>query len=241
MDETGRKRIVSKNVAVSLGIICILLVALIAYFTVTGISATSNYNNLQKKNEQLQVWLDGNESLVNQTQSENGILADHIANQNNMISQLETNITDLQSQIATANETVTPGYSIQYFSIYINYSYSNGNVVVNCGGYSRLSILISALANASIGTGNNATIVLVRIDWTASPGIVNFSSSEYLGFNQYNFTLSNGINSMHNPTPPYTTDVKAPYCTLAFAVVTPANVPPDFYVSFSGAIYLRNE
>jgi hypothetical protein len=47
MNETKPKKIVSRNIAVSLGIICIILIALIAYFTVTGISAQNNYNNLQ--------------------------------------------------------------------------------------------------------------------------------------------------------------------------------------------------
>jgi predicted PurR-regulated permease PerM len=50
---------VSRNVAVALGIVCIILVALIAYFTVTGISAQNSYNNLQNQNKQLQTWLDG--------------------------------------------------------------------------------------------------------------------------------------------------------------------------------------
>lgn len=64
MNETRPKKMASLNVAVALGIICILLIAIIAYFTVTGISAQNSYNNLQNQNKQLQTWLFGNESLL---------------------------------------------------------------------------------------------------------------------------------------------------------------------------------
>ena len=79
MYETKPKKMVSRNVAIALGVICIVLVALIAYFTVTGISAQNSYNNLQNQ----------------------------IANQNETISQLESNITNLQNQIAIDNATIT--------------------------------------------------------------------------------------------------------------------------------------
>jgi hypothetical protein len=48
------KKVVSRNVAIGLGIICIILIALIAYFTVAGISAQNSYDNLQDQNKQLQ-------------------------------------------------------------------------------------------------------------------------------------------------------------------------------------------
>ena len=50
----SEKKMVSRNVAMALGIICIILIALIAYFTVSGISAQNSYNNLQNQNNQLQ-------------------------------------------------------------------------------------------------------------------------------------------------------------------------------------------
>jgi len=52
--EPKPKKMVRRSVAVALGIVCILLIALIAYFTVTGISAQNSYNNLQNQNKQLQ-------------------------------------------------------------------------------------------------------------------------------------------------------------------------------------------
>ncbi len=69
MNETKPKKMVSRNVAIALGSICIVLVAPIAYFTVTGISATNSYNNLKDQNKQLQTWLNGNETMLNQTQT----------------------------------------------------------------------------------------------------------------------------------------------------------------------------
>jgi archaellum component FlaF (FlaF/FlaG flagellin family) len=65
------KKVVSRNVAIAIGIICIILIALIAYFTITGISAQNSYNNLQNENKQLQTWLNGNETLLSQTQANN--------------------------------------------------------------------------------------------------------------------------------------------------------------------------
>jgi cell division protein FtsB len=71
MGETRPMKMVSRNVAIVLGLICIILIASIAYFTVTSISAKNSYDNLQNQNRQLQTWLDGNETLLNQTQDNN--------------------------------------------------------------------------------------------------------------------------------------------------------------------------
>jgi hypothetical protein len=74
------KKIVSKSVAMALGIICIILIALTAYFTVTGISARDSYNNLQNQKKQLQTWLDGNETLLSQIQVNNTNLQNQVNN-----------------------------------------------------------------------------------------------------------------------------------------------------------------
>jgi|SRR5271157_751425 len=58
----SEKKMVRRSVALALGIICILLIAFIAYFSITGISAQNSYNNLQNQNKQLQTWLNGNET-----------------------------------------------------------------------------------------------------------------------------------------------------------------------------------
>jgi len=54
MGEIKPKKTVSRNVAVALGIVCILLIAIIAYFSVTGNSAQNSYNNLQNSYNNLQ-------------------------------------------------------------------------------------------------------------------------------------------------------------------------------------------
>jgi cell division protein FtsB len=76
----SEKKMVGRNVAMALGIVCIILMALIAYFTVTGISAQNSYNNLQDQNKQLQTWLDENETLLTQTQANNTNLQDQMDN-----------------------------------------------------------------------------------------------------------------------------------------------------------------
>jgi cell division protein FtsL len=68
---TKPKKMVSRKVAFALGLVCIILIAFIAYFTI-------DRSNLAKQ----------------------------IAEQNSTISQLESNITDLQNQIAIANATI---------------------------------------------------------------------------------------------------------------------------------------
>jgi DNA-binding transcriptional ArsR family regulator len=68
VNETKPKKVVGRSVAIALGIICILLIAFVAYFSITDISAQNNYSNLQNQNKQLQKWLDGNLTLLNQTQ-----------------------------------------------------------------------------------------------------------------------------------------------------------------------------
>ncbi len=113
---------VKRSVAVALGIICILLIAVIAYFSITGISAQNSYNNLQNQNNQLQAWLDGNETLLNQTETwlDNNItyynsqissLNSQIANLTNQEHQLQTwlngNITSYISQITSLNSQIT--------------------------------------------------------------------------------------------------------------------------------------
>lgn len=104
---TKPKKMVNRKLAFALGLVCIVLIAFIAYFTVTGISAQNSYTNLQNQNKQLRAWLDGNETLLNQIQADNADLTRQIAEQDNTISQLESNTTDLQNQIAIANATIT--------------------------------------------------------------------------------------------------------------------------------------
>jgi|GEM_PF-922105 len=101
------KKMVSRSVTIALGIICIVLIALIAYFTVTGISAQNSYNNLKNQNNQLQTWLNGNETLLTQTKT-----------------WLTGNITLLNAQI-TQLQTWLSGNISAYNSYVSDHSYTN--------------------------------------------------------------------------------------------------------------------
>ena len=116
--KTKPKRLEGRSVAIALGIICILLIAFIAYFSITGISAQNSYNNLQNQNKQLQTYLDenttslnqtqkwlvGNETLVNQTQANNTILQNQINSLSSKITSLQKQVNDLTVMLDTGSD-----------------------------------------------------------------------------------------------------------------------------------------
>jgi hypothetical protein len=69
--EITPKKMARRSVAVALGIACILLVALVGYLSPSMISTQNSYNDIQNQNQQLLSWLDGNLTLLNQTQDNN--------------------------------------------------------------------------------------------------------------------------------------------------------------------------
>jgi cell division protein FtsL len=90
------EKMVKRSVAVALGMICIILIAIIAYFTITGISAQNSYNDLQNQVNNLQSWLSGNKTYYqNQILSQNSI----ISSQNATIRGLQGQVTNLQNQV----------------------------------------------------------------------------------------------------------------------------------------------
>ena len=101
--ETKPKKMVSRNVALALGIICIVLIALIAIFTVTGISAQNSYNNLQNQNKRLQTWLTENVSQNENLQNQNSQLQTWL---NGNITSLQSQINNLTSIVNLVNSTV---------------------------------------------------------------------------------------------------------------------------------------
>jgi len=164
MNETKPKKMVSRNVAIALGIICIVLVALIAYFTVTGISATNSYDNLQNQNRQLQdqigqlrTWLNGNETLLNQTQTwldENGTL----------LNQTQANIISLQNQVSSLNSQISQlASNITYYNSQIS-NLENQIRALEAPSYPLNSMWVSPCTidyntnNASVGTLFNITV-----------------------------------------------------------------------------------
>jgi hypothetical protein len=121
----SEKKVVRRTVALALGVICILLIAglggAIAYYDSEYKSLNSQNTNLQATNDQLQTWLNGNKTLLNQTQTwfDNNItyynsqissLDSQIINLTNEKNQLQTwlngNIPSLEAQISTLNATI---------------------------------------------------------------------------------------------------------------------------------------
>ncbi|MGD0160185.1 MAG: hypothetical protein ABSB89_07800 [Candidatus Bathyarchaeia archaeon] len=149
-------KMVSRKVVYSLGLACIVLTALVAYFAVTSISQDS-YTNLQNQNKQLQTWLSGNETLLNLTQADNANLAEQIANQNNTISQLESNIASLENQIANDNATITSLENSITPSVWIA-SVSKFEVWSSTYLYFDFTVNVT---NNGTDTVNNITVVIV--------------------------------------------------------------------------------
>jgi len=150
VSETKPKKLVSRNVAVALGIICIILVALIAYFTVVGISAQNSYNNLQNQNNQLQnivnlanstVWV--NDQTVSQpagglgvsytTWSESASYAGYVS-------------------IDVLSSTTSKTFANVVYSAYgVNY---NDQVNIGTSGTAYFPVLPSSTLTVEVGNGN---------------------------------------------------------------------------------------
>ena len=128
VSETKERKVVGRRVALALGIICIILIALVAFFTVTGISAQNSYNNLQNQDKQLQTWLNGNETILNETQTwlNTNITAyeTQIASLHAMITQLQTwlnsNVTAYQNEVSLYNNEVNQCDSLSSENINLN-------------------------------------------------------------------------------------------------------------------------
>src|SRR5271157_4380176 len=176
MDGTKERKMVSRNVAIALGIICIVLVALIGYFTVTGISAQNSYNNLQNQINQLQAWLDGN-----------------ITNYETAINSLNSNIASLQNQINSDSTTINSltsqnsNLQSQYTSLQANYSQlmqeyqvalaeipSDKGITIDAVNYTAGQD-ITGVAVRNLGV-NATTVVSLKLYWTTE-GVLASSAS----------------------------------------------------------------
>jgi cell division protein FtsB len=177
----SEKKVVGRSVAIALGLVCILLIALIAYFTVTGISAQNSYNNLKDQNKQLQTWLDGNETLLNQTQANNT----NLQNQVNSLTApklIEMNLTstDLGALInfSSLNSSIYPlsWLNVKGFSCNVGKSTAY-NCTIHVVAYSNSSVAIDT--NIILGTMSSYSLVYVDdslpyyifplTNWTITP------------------------------------------------------------------------
>jgi len=204
MNETKPKKMVSRNVAVALGIICIVLIAIIAYFTVTGISAQNSYNNLQNQNSQLQTWLDGNETLLNQTQTWlNGnvtSLQNQVSNLTNTVGELNTRAQQPESQLVWCGDWQ------------INES-SNGGILywpsnagwINVGNYETMTVIM----NFSNVQWQGALYLTANAYWSSYPNPTDgiFGCQEDVLTSTLYQINSAGVNSISTDCYP----IKEPY------------------------------
>jgi cell division protein FtsB len=162
--ETKPRKVVGRSVTIALGIICILLIAFIAYFSVTGISAQNSYDKLQNQNKQLQTWVDGNETLLMQTQANN-------TNLQNQIDSLNSSITNLQNQVNDLNATVNLAKSTSWG----NYTLDSGAISWTANTYANFAGYVSFVASSS-----SAFNVSVELSYALSNGI-NYDRTAYVG------------------------------------------------------------
>jgi cell division protein FtsB len=176
--ETKPKKVVGRSVAIALGIICILLIAFIAYFSITGISAQNSYNNLQNQNKQLQKWVDGNETLLNQTQAKN-------TNLQNQIDSLNSNVTNLQNQMnnfhigSTENSTIWVNNEIVHIGESV-YDAEAGENFTSIGVVRAIYVPSAGYVSVRVSSDNNSTFVVLGV-----PSAFNGINSTYISFPTY--------------------------------------------------------
>jgi hypothetical protein len=114
--ETTPKRVVRRSVAMALAMMCIVLVAgtggAIIYYTSaandkdkTISSQNSQISSLGNQKNQLQTWLDGNETLLNQTQANNTYLQEQIDSLNSTVTNLQNQVNNFEIG-STDNSTI---------------------------------------------------------------------------------------------------------------------------------------
>jgi len=209
----SEKKMVSGNVAIALGIICIVLIVLIAYFSVTGISAQNSYNNLQSENRQLQTWLIGNETLLSQTQANNTNLQNQVASQNATITSLNSTVESQNATITSLEENVTELQSIlnslqsastsasTYFAI------SGQGAFYNPSGSNTSMVLITQLGfyfTPIYGPADNLEMFIqgyydpASVGWThVAKGNTTFSGDIFLPYAIPSFKQSDGTYTLN--------------------------------------------
>jgi cell division protein FtsL len=199
-NETKPKKMVRRSVAVALGIICIVLVAglvgVFAYYmpmisdkdnTISSLNlkisqSNTNNTNLQDQIDQLQAWLDGNETLLSQTQTW----------LNGNITSYETQINLLNSQIAILqNQNQHLQSTIASLNIEIN---SLDAEIVNLGVPTPPSFWVEPHSlffeptNASVGTLFNVTVWSACLDFTFAWAVELGFNSSFLQVLNYGYT-----------------------------------------------------
>ena len=140
-------------------------------------------------------------------------------------------------------------YGLYYGTINVSYTggYS-GNIVVFCGGYSRLSLLMRPTAVSMFGGsagGDAMALSLLYIYWAET----DLSAGNPL---PYSRETVNGAFNITVPStkwwfPPfcigssYMTEIKSTYANLVFVSNWTTIMPASWYVTLDCCVYLRNE
>lgn len=125
-EQPSGKKVVGRNVAIALGIVCIILIAglggAMAYYTMVVNDKNATYDSYASShthtnsdfntlNSTYQTWLDGNKTLLQTAITERDQLQTwlngNITNYESRISSLNTQITNLQNQIASLNSQIS--------------------------------------------------------------------------------------------------------------------------------------
>jgi len=240
----NERKVVSRDIAVAIGILCIVLVAALGVgFTYFSTIVRDNNNTVSNLNSEVS------------TQSNTiSALNSQITEQNNQISALNASLTDLKSIAANLQSQIgnmsSQTYSLQVYTVNVTWYPQYGNQspmievpqtsdrYINVQGFSQMTLLVG-VENMSEGS-YTISIQLVRVSWYTSdfppPNSVGWLADDYL--ESYNGTVNRyptnwqiiAANSMPIET-------KAPYAGLLFscgATTAPGWAILDFY------IYLRN-
>jgi hypothetical protein len=179
VEKKVEKKVVSRTVAIALGVVCIILVAglggAIAYYTTTINGKDNTITTITNQKNQLQTYLNGNETLLNQTQR---WLLSNITAYDNYVN--DHSYTDEQYQfLQTQYNILQFQYSnyVDYHS-YFNEQYQNLTNIVN------LANSTTWVNNQTVSQGANS-----YTDWTPA-----FSAS-YAGYVSVNVLSSTTTNT----------------------------------------------
>jgi len=249
----SERKMVSKNIGIVIGLICIVLVAgLVGVFAYYSMIVRNNNNTISNLNSEVS---DQNNTI--------SALNSQITEQNNQISELNASLTymksiaaNLQSQIANMSAQIanmSKTYNLQTYSVNVTWYPQYGNQspmvevpdvtapfshFIDVQGFSQMTILVGA-EDMSEGT-YTLSIELVRVSWYTSdfppPNSAGWLADDFS--ESYNGTVDRYptnwqiISASSMPI-----ETKAPYAGLLFscgATTAPGWAILDFY------IYLRS-
>jgi uncharacterized protein YoxC len=235
--QTNPKRVVRRSVAIALGIICILLIAsmgeVLAYYGViindkekglgsankTISQLNANVTNLQDQDKQLQTSLDGNETLLNQTEANNRSLQSQIDTLNSSVTNLQNQVNNfhigstensktwVSNEIVHLNENVT-GHLIRI-------SLGNGsvsqqtteNVSVTMPSWQTwfMDVPSAGYVSIRVSSNNNSTYVGLVTSYRLNITTPNIFNSSYIfvpqPLGQFNVDVGGTVVFPVSPTP----------------------------------------